>query len=523
MAAQAPIASTEEGLGARAVHPFADPGLWRRVMPFAIVGLICIPIGAVINRPLIMAIGLVTAFVTVLGGLLLPWSRLPRWVELVPPLLWLVTVGFLRDGAAGQDTGYDLLSFLSIVWVAIYGSLRQVCVVVAMVGVVMLSPQVIVGGQEYPFDEWRQVVILLIMSAFTGVIIQRLVHQGRQQAAQLEAAHRGLTDRARDLTSMVDLARALDAAMSPRETRDAIARAVCDLTGAESALFFEPSGDEGVMNATSGIGIETTGDFTLDPRASVSGNVMRSGKAAFVPDLLADPRADHRLASLLDVRAAYFQPIRGPERPLGVLAAYWRTARPTLPDRDRQLIELFSVQAAVAIERADLNQRLTELARTDPLTGLVNRRALAEILDREIERARRGQRLSVVMLDLDRFKRFNDRFGHPVGDQLLEAAARAWCDVTRGGDVLGRYGGEEFLAILADCSRELATEVAERMRSVVPMGQTVSVGVASWSPDDDAASLVSRADKALYRAKEAGRNRVATDDQPIGTKATPVS
>jgi diguanylate cyclase (GGDEF)-like protein len=157
---------------------------------------------------------------------------------------------------------------------------------------------------------------------------------------------------------------------------------------------------------------------------------------------------------------------------------------------------------------AALTDRLAWLAGTDGLTGVANRRSFDAILAAEIERAgRSGRALSLALLDLDHFKAYNDAFGHQAGDVLLASAAGAWRASLRPFDTLARYGGEEFAAILPDCPPEHGRATADRLRGVLSSGQTASAGVATWQPGEAAASLVARADAAMYEAKNAGRNR----------------
>jgi diguanylate cyclase (GGDEF)-like protein len=159
-------------------------------------------------------------------------------------------------------------------------------------------------------------------------------------------------------------------------------------------------------------------------------------------------------------------------------------------------------------ERARMLDRLEEMANTDELTGLGNRRAWGHELRREMERSRRGRGpLAVALLDLDRFKEYNDRRGHPAGDQLLKQAASQWRARLRVVDTLCRYGGEEFVVLLPDCPLNEATAVIERVRSATPEGQTLSGGIARWDGDETAEALIERVDRALYAAKRAGRDR----------------
>jgi diguanylate cyclase (GGDEF)-like protein/PAS domain S-box-containing protein len=159
-------------------------------------------------------------------------------------------------------------------------------------------------------------------------------------------------------------------------------------------------------------------------------------------------------------------------------------------------------------ERDELVSELDSQARSDELTGLPNRRAFAEELQRELDRAaRRNLDLCLALVDLDHFKRFNDRHGHPAGDRLLMETAMAWREVLRANDFLARYGGEEFIVVLPDCSLESAHHVIERLRAATPDQETCSAGIARWDHRETPGALIERADGALYAAKAEGRDR----------------
>jgi len=158
--------------------------------------------------------------------------------------------------------------------------------------------------------------------------------------------------------------------------------------------------------------------------------------------------------------------------------------------------------------RAELVSQLAELARVDAVTGVFNRRVWDEELARGLERARRtGRRCSIGLVDLDHFKRFNDTHGHQRGDALLRAAAQAFATRLRGDDLIARFGGDEFAVLLHGCDLDQAIQLFERLQNMLPGGQTFSAGIADSEGREPAAQVLARADEALYRAKELGRNR----------------
>lgn len=163
----------------------------------------------------------------------------------------------------------------------------------------------------------------------------------------------------------------------------------------------------------------------------------------------------------------------------------------------------------VESEREDLLVEVKVLAGSDPLTGLPNRRTLDEQLPREMARARRARSpLCLAIIDIDYFKAYNDAHGHPAGDVMLRDCAVAWDSELRGEDTIVRYGGEEFLVLLPDCSLEQAAGTIERLRAVTVDGQTCSAGLACWDFAESIEDLLERADRALYAAKGSGRDRL---------------
>ena len=179
--------------------------------------------------------------------------------------------------------------------------------------------------------------------------------------------------------------------------------------------------------------------------------------------------------------------------------------------RAADVTELKQIEA----EREELLGKVQDMATRDSLTGLCNRRVLEEQLPREMARARRSDSpLCVALIDIDRFKAYNDSHGHLAGDEALRQCAQAWDGALRGEDTLVRFGGEEFLVLLPDTAPEEAAEVVERLRERTPTGQTCSAGVASWDFVESADELLGRADAALYLAKAGGRDQLALAGAP---------
>lgn len=168
----------------------------------------------------------------------------------------------------------------------------------------------------------------------------------------------------------------------------------------------------------------------------------------------------------------------------------------------------------------DTAVQLAALARKDGLTGVPNRRTWDHELSRACALAReKGTTLSVAMLDMDHFKRFNDTFGHLTGDLVLKETAAAWSAILEGRGFLARFGGEEFTALIPAPPDE-ALVLLERMRRSVTHDQTCSIGLATWDGVETPGALVARADRALYHAKHAGRDRIAVDDGEAAAVAT---
>ncbi len=222
-------------------------------------------------------------------------------------------------------------------------------------------------------------------------------------------------------------------------------------------------------------------------------------------------------------------PVHHGEDRLGVLAVSNNQVR-TFSDNDVNVLRLFAAQAAIAIQNAQLYEKAHNLAITDPLTEVYNRRHFFEVAAREIERAERyHENLATLIMDLDYFKQINDTYGHLVGDEILRELVGRCQHSLRDFDLFSRYGGEEFIALLPATSLEQAVSVAERLRKAISdhpfdaaghlIPVTVSIGISILTPQTrEIARLLRQADAALYRAKNNGRNQVMVFDNSVQGK-----
>ncbi len=231
---------------------------------------------------------------------------------------------------------------------------------------------------------------------------------------------------------------------------------------------------------------------------------------------------DAPLAELLpDGRNLLIVPLIAEGRPIGVLLA--EHSKPRIDGRAVTMLAQFASHASLALRNAWLLEEMREMADRDALTGIANRRSFDARLALELKRAQRtNDPLSLLLVDLDHFKRLNDAHGHLSGDEALRRVAASLGEHAREIDMPARYGGEEFALVLPSCSPEDAAAVADRVREGIselqglPATLTASVGVASWPRNAlDARALLAASDAALYAAKRSGRDRVVSSDTVI--------
>jgi len=261
--------------------------------------------------------------------------------------------------------------------------------------------------------------------------------------------------------------------------------------------------------------------YELPSHAGISRWVLLEGEPVHVPDVGTDPRYHPSMDSLpgLSTSAVLAAPLKVRDAVLGVLVAVNRLEASPFDARHVRVVSLLANQTAIAIENGKLYRRAEQLAITDDLTQVYNYRFLKTALRREMQRAKRfRQPFALIMADVDNLKMYNDRFGHLRGSHLLRELAQILSKQVRGMDLIAKYGGDEFTAILPQTPRGGARAVAERLRASVAEhtfpnvknGEiTISLGLAMFPEDGiQAGSLIGAADAALYAAKQRGRNCV---------------
>ncbi len=434
------------------------------------------------------------------GTLALSKRLQTAWMPLLPAVSALVAVGLLRHGQGGSTSGLSPLALLVIVWVAIVMDFRAVRLVTAASGLMFAIPLLLVGAPMYPSTGWRGAVL------WTGVayLVARLVHatiaEQRRQAGAAQRQSGEMEQMQRAFEAITHVARNVSLGTDARQLACEAAVASTDAT---LATLVEPRGGSFVITGSAGVALDAATLGSVQPDASLTAH--RAGRRIFIPDVSAEPGVASVIVKATGIVSSVFEPILRDGRSVGVLSISWATRREHLDAKTLAVIQFLAAEAGAAIERADLLLQLDGQARSDPLTSLPNRRVWDETLARATEEA---APFCVAMIDIDHFKRFNDHHGHAAGDRLLRGCALAWKSRLTHGDTLARVGGEEFAALLPDRSLAAASDLLEQLRGATPLGATASVGVAQWQPGESASAVLARADAALYRAKDTGRNQL---------------
>jgi diguanylate cyclase (GGDEF)-like protein len=302
----------------------------------------------------------------------------------------------------------------------------------------------------------------------------------------------------RDLASGLGLDDELAASLDLDQVKERVLSAAAALPGADAALLILDGHADGV-----GLSQHEAERAALETPANANLRAM---------EVVYRYRLDEVASGSLP-RAALVVPLRVGERPIGSLSAITRATPHEFPDETTRALDALALRAGPALSNAQRFAEASRLAELDSLTGLANQRVFHELLQREVARSRRyGRRLALIVLDLDDFKRVNDRIGHLAGDAVLSEVARRLRTVMRTTDIACRIGGDEFAVILPESTRGDADHLAARIERAVgadPVARAgtlkISAGVAELSSEDAAEDLFERADQDLYRAKAAAK------------------
>lgn len=330
----------------------------------------------------------------------------------------------------------------------------------------------------------------------------------------------------RELTDLIGLARAVVGSLELDEVLDKVLESGRDMADMPAGILavFDDRKQAMVLHVHAGLSPEFTShdQWPLTGRGdSITEQSMTTGIIAVVPDLKRDTGNNDGLLTREGIASMVCIPLTHQDHPLGVLYLYDFVPR-EFTSRQLDLMALLSSFAVMAINNASLHARTRQMAITDALTGLHNNRYFKQVFPQEMARARRyAKPLALIMIDIDNFKKINDTYGHPRGDQVLQSLGKVLSTSLRASDYSFRYGGEEFAVILPETRLEGAFLVAEALRERVKemvaalktggasQAVTISLGVASYPADCSSPELLLRhADHCLYRAKQEGKDRV---------------
>jgi len=391
-------------------------------------------------------------------------------------------------------------------YVALYPDIRSEMCVPLISGERAIGVLNVESTQAHAFDE----ADVRLMTTFAGqlaVAIERLnlYHQAMSTAERRAVLYRA----AQEISASLDI----------EHVYQAIHRAVAQLMPCDDLLIVllneQAQEFEGVYVIQNGKRLPVE-HFPSD--SGLCGYVIANRRSLKIDDFTANIDDVQSIAFDLDqTQSGIVVPLMLKGKAIGALSAQ-SYATYTYTDDDQEMLELLASHAAIALDNARLFSEVQQLATTDSLTAIYNRRHFFALARGEVERSRRYKYpLSLIMFDIDHFKRVNDTYGHAKGDVVLQTIAQRCRQQLRETDIFGRYGGEEFVVLLPLTDIESARRVAERLRQEAiaageetgVAGVTISLGLTTLDHDcSDPESLLDRADKALYAAKEAGRNRV---------------
>ena len=382
-----------------------------------------------------------------------------------------------------------------------------------VIGVIVLAK---LGLNQFTADDLRLLEIYASIAA-----------QAMANADVTERLHAQSDALARQVISQRELLRVTESILGTLDTQallQEIAERLNTLVAVDNIAVLLHDPVAGRLNPIFAVGVHAQQILkaSMDDGASISGKVLRTGEAELVPNEVDDSHVARSPSLPQHPGALIVAPLRSAERVQGTLALERLGTEAKFSEDEFELVKLFAAHVSIALRNAAAHRAVEIRAETDRLTGLFNHGALTEQLARLVdERARFG----MLMVDLDHFKEYNDRYGHQAGNVMLQRVAAQLRESCRDSDLVFRFGGDEFAVLLPQTGLTGARTVAAKVNRAVAdidhdkgdgVGLTCSVGVAAFPRDGrDGAALIMAADRACYAAKRSGRNRIATAAEGI--------
>jgi len=460
------------------------------VAPFTVAGvavIILIPADStlkLVGTALIVSLALFRAVAEI--------REWPGWIQTASPIAIALLIGFFT--ALTQEPVMNVIMLINLMRVALTGDRRNVALaliasLVALIVPALIYPEELAGGAAI----WS---IVLAIIAFPI-----------QSKAQSVQAQVGLNSK---------LAGVISELLTSDDSRHSIVNAAHELGEADVAILFEVE-REGGLRPTAGFGVDIQQMVLMPDDISAVSLSIAGRETVFAPFVESVDFVFPSGVSDSGLKSVISCPVVRDGEAIGALFAGWRSRVRRADRLNPSIVKILSGEVASTIEHSEMLDSLAESATRDPLTGLPNRRAWDRLLKAGLpESSRIKKPLSIAVLDLDHFKSFNDSFGHQAGDRFLRDVATAWKSALRREDMLFRWGGEEFTAILPNCGPAQALEVVERLRAATPGEETTSAGVATWDGTETAEQLFDRTDAALYRAKKTGRDQTVPAEITAG-------
>jgi len=373
---------------------------------------------------------------------------------------------------------------------------------------------------------WADLVIrmafLYLVALSTGFLtleLRQAHNRLRDSVDREKVINYSLDHKLAQITSLHTVSQELGKAETQAQVHNLAVRAAAELLGAPKVYLLRPEGRWLRFVEWIGLDDDLLRGKDIKINDGIAGKVFKSREPQIIEDI--QKHQDSAFAELYirsNLRAVVATPILGENRVLGVLNAS-RPEPDSFSNEDLNLLGVLSSMVGTALLRTERYESAQRLAVTDPKTNLYNYRYFRALMEEYLTK-KLHEKLSLIMLDIDHFKMVNDIYGHQAGDEVLKNVSATISSVVRCMDVVARFGGEEFIALLPDCTIEEAVQVGERIRSQLEhtpihtsagdIKVTVSIGAAFGTGSETAEEFISRVDQALYEAKESGRNKVCS-------------